>query len=137
MPGGSRALPGRPNLRYLRLEAKRRLAVAGLWSTGAGLVRLGLRWSSLLPGSLARGALTPQAPGAEPLPGTGPRPACGLGWLISPRGDIAAHAGGGPSATASLAIRIRDNRAHLVLTSRLIPVNSIDAALLRAWTNAT
>jgi hypothetical protein len=26
MPGGSRALPDRPNLRYLRLEAKRRLA---------------------------------------------------------------------------------------------------------------
>jgi len=25
MPGRSRALPGRPNLRYLRLEAKRRL----------------------------------------------------------------------------------------------------------------
>ena len=26
MPGGSRSLPGRPNLRYLKLEAKRRLA---------------------------------------------------------------------------------------------------------------
>ena len=26
MPGGSRSLPGRPNLRHLKLEAKRRLA---------------------------------------------------------------------------------------------------------------
>jgi len=26
MPGGSRSLPGRPNVRYLRIEAKRRLA---------------------------------------------------------------------------------------------------------------
>ena len=60
MPDGSRSLPDRPNLRYLRLEAKRR------------------------------------------------------------------HA---------LAIRIRDNRTHLVLTSRLIPVNSIEARLLQAWTN--
>ena len=60
MPDGSRSLPGRPNLRYLRLEAKRR------------------------------------------------------------------HA---------LAIRIRDNRTRLVLTSRLIPVNSIDTALPGAGTN--
>jgi len=32
MPGGSRALPGRPNLRYLRVEAKRRLT-AGEFAT--------------------------------------------------------------------------------------------------------
>jgi CubicO group peptidase (beta-lactamase class C family) len=111
------------------------LAAAGLWSTGADLVRLGLGWSSLLPWSLAHEALTPQAPQAQPAPGPGQYPACGLGWLISPRGDMAAHAGGGFDGTASLAIRIRDNRTHLVLTSRLIPVNSIDAALRGAWTN--
>jgi hypothetical protein len=29
MPGGSRSLPGRPSLRHLKLEAKRRLAVTG------------------------------------------------------------------------------------------------------------
>ena len=107
-------------------------AAGGLWSTGADLVRLGLGWSSLLPGSLAHEALTPQA---EPPPGPGQRPACGLGWLISPRGDMAVHAGGGIDGTASLAIRIRDNRTHLVLTSRLIPVNSIGSALRGAWTN--
>jgi hypothetical protein len=48
---------------------------------------------------------------------------------------MAVHAGGGFEGTASVAIRIRDNRTHLVLTSRLIPVNSIDAALRGAWTN--
>ena len=48
---------------------------------------------------------------------------------------MAAHAGGGLDGTAILAIRIRDNRTHLVLTSRLIPVNSIDTALRGAWTN--
>jgi len=111
------------------------MAAAGLWSTGADLVRLGLGWSSLLPGSLAHEALTPQAPQAQPSSGPGQHPACGLGWLISPRGDLAAHAGGGFDGTASLAIRIRDNRTHLVLTSRLIPVGSIDTALRDAWTN--
>jgi len=60
----------------------------------------------------------------------------GLGWLLSQRGDFAVHAGGSADATASLAIRIRDHRTHVVLTSRLIPVNSIEARLLRAWTNA-
>ena len=92
-------------------------AVAGLWSTGADLVRLGLGWSSLLPGSLAHEALT------------------GLGWLIGPRGDIAAHAGAGPEASADLTVRIRDNRTHVILTSRFIPINAIDVALLHAWTN--
>jgi CubicO group peptidase (beta-lactamase class C family) len=113
-------------------------AVAGLWSTGADLVRLGLRWSSLLPESLAHEALTPQAPPALQVPPAPPAERAlgvGLGWLISPRGDLATHAGGGLEGTADLTIRIRDNRLHVVLTSRLIPINSIDVALLRAWTN--
>jgi Beta-lactamase len=149
-------------------------AVAGLWSTGADLVRLGFGWSSLLPESLAHEALTPQTPQAQQAPLTtqdpqdtkalqapltlqAPRtpqalrtpqapqdpqtppaeraPRTGLGWLISPRGDLATHAGGGLEGTAALTIRIRDNRLHVVLTSRLIPINSIDVALLRAWTN--
>src|SRR5580700_2690974 len=59
-------------------------AVAGLWSTGADLVRLGLGWSALLPGSLAHEALTPQAPQA---------PQTGLGWLLSPDGEVAMIAG--------------------------------------------
>jgi len=105
-------------------------AAAGLWSTGADLVRLGLGWPALLPASLAHEALTPQVP--ADLEG----PVTGLGWLISPRGDLAVHAGAGPDATASLGLRIRDHRTHVVLTSRMIPVNAIEARLLRAWTNA-
>jgi hypothetical protein len=31
--------------------------------------------------------------------------------------------------------RIRDHRMHVVLTTRLIPVNSIETRLLQAWTN--
>jgi CubicO group peptidase (beta-lactamase class C family) len=104
-------------------------AVAGLWSTGADLVRLGLGWSSLLPEALAHEALTPQS---GPGPG-GTR--IGLGWIITPRGDVASHAGASLDATAAVTTRIRDQRTHVVLTSRMIPVNSIETRLLRAWTN--
>jgi CubicO group peptidase (beta-lactamase class C family) len=102
-------------------------AVAGLWSTGADLVRLGLGWSSLLPGALAHEALTP-----GPGPG-GVR--TGLGWIITPHGDIATHAGANLDATAAVTSRISDQRTHVVLTSRLIPINTIEVRLLRAWTN--
>jgi CubicO group peptidase (beta-lactamase class C family) len=104
-------------------------SVAGLWSTGADLVRLGLGWSSLLPEALAHEALTPQ---------TGPGPGgsrVGLGWILSPRGDVATHAGANVDGTAAITSRVRDQRTHVVLTTRLIPVNSIETRLLRAWTN--
>jgi len=94
-------------------------AVAGLWSTGADLVRLGLGWSALLPGSLAHEALTPQAGRT------------GLGWLLSPDGEVAMIAGGGHDAVAYLGVRIRDGRTHVVLTSRMMPVNTIAERLLR------
>jgi CubicO group peptidase (beta-lactamase class C family) len=104
-------------------------AVGGLWSTGADLVRLGLGWSSLLPEALAHEALTPQS-------GPGPGGArIGLGWIITPHGDVASHAGANLDATAAVTTRIRDQRTHVVLTSRMIPVNSIETRLLRAWTN--
>jgi CubicO group peptidase (beta-lactamase class C family) len=106
-------------------------AVAGLWSTGADLVRLGLGWSALLPEALAHEALTPQT---SPGP-TGGR--VGLSWLIPPRGAVASQAGTNLDATAILTTRIRDQRTHVVLTSRLIPVNTIETGLLRAWTNPT
>ena len=104
-------------------------AVGGLWATAADLVRLGAGWSSLLPGTLAREALTPQV---APEPG-GRR--VGLGWLISPRGDVAVHAGAGPGATASLLVRIRDNQVHVTMTNRLIPIDRIDERVLRSWPN--
>ena len=104
-------------------------AVGGLWSTGADLVRLGLGWSSLLPEALAHEALTPQS---GPGPGGG---RIGLGWIITPRGDVASHAGANVDATSTMTTRIRDQRTHIVLTTRLIPVNSIETRLLQAWTN--
>ena len=104
-------------------------AVAGLWSTGADLVRLGLGWSTLLPGALAHEALTPQA-------GSGPGGLrMGLGWIIPPHGDVALHSGANVDATANVTVSIAGRRTHVVLTSRLIPVNSIQARLLQAWTN--
>ncbi len=106
-------------------------AIGGLWATAADVVRLGVGWSSLLPGTLASEALTSQA---APEPG-GRR--VGLGWLFSPRGDTAVHAGAGPGATASLLIRVRDNRTHVVLTNRQVPIDPINDRLLRSWRNPT
>ena len=105
-------------------------AIAGLWSTGADLVRLGTGWSSLLPAALAREALT--AVQAGPGPG-GLR--TGLGWLLAPGDQTAVHGGAGPNAVALLRSRVRDGRTHVVLTSRMITVESVDDRLRRAWTD--
>jgi CubicO group peptidase (beta-lactamase class C family) len=102
-------------------------AVAGLWSTGADLVRLGTAWPSLLPAALARQALTVQA---EPGP-SGYR--IGLGWLLGAGDDTAVHSGTGLDAVAFLRVRVRDLRTHVVLTNRAIVLNSIDARLRQAW----
>jgi CubicO group peptidase (beta-lactamase class C family) len=102
-------------------------AVAGLWSTGADLVRLGTGWASLLPAALARQALTVQA---EPEPG-GHR--VGLGWLLGENDDTAVHSGAGLNDVAFLRVRVRDLRTHVVLTNRPIMLNSIDARLRQAW----
>jgi CubicO group peptidase (beta-lactamase class C family) len=104
-------------------------AVGGLWATVADLVRLGTGWSSLLPAALAREALTPQA---APEHGGGH---AGLGWLIRPRGDTALVSGASPDGMASLTVRIRDNRTHLIMASRLVLLDSVDDRLLRLWTN--
>ena len=106
-------------------------AIAGLWSTGADLVRLGTGWSSLLPEALAREALTVQA---GPGPG-GLR--TGLGWLLAPGDQTAMHGGAGLDAAALLRSRVRDGRTHVVLTSRMITVESVDDRLLRLVTNPT
>jgi CubicO group peptidase (beta-lactamase class C family) len=104
-------------------------AAGGLWATAADLVRLGSRWSSLLPAALAREALTPQV---APERGGGN---AGLGWLIRPRGDTAFMAGVSPDGIASLTVRIRDNRTHLIVASRFVLLDSLDDRLLRLWTN--
>jgi CubicO group peptidase (beta-lactamase class C family) len=105
-------------------------AVAGLWSTGADLVRLGTGWPSLLPPALAREAVTPQPVTPQP----GPEPAgirTGLGLLLD--GGTAADGGSGLEAVALLRSRIRDHRTFVVLTTRAVTVESLDEQLRRAW----
>ena len=104
-------------------------AAGGLWATAADLVRLGTGWSSLLPAALAREALTPQAASES---GDGH---AGLGWLIRPRGDTAVLGGLGPDGIAALTIRLRDNRTHLIMASRLVLLDAVDDRMLRLWTN--
>jgi CubicO group peptidase (beta-lactamase class C family) len=102
-------------------------AAGGLWSTAADLVRLGTGWSSLLPAALAAEAVTAQAgPGPE-----GHR--VGLGWIISPAGDTAVHGGAGIDSVALLRIRLRDHRTHVVLASRQMTVEPVDARLTHGW----
>jgi len=100
-------------------------AIAGLWSTGADLVRLGTGWPSLLPAALTRAALTRQA-------GPGPRGLdVGFGWLLD--GETVAYGGAGFEAVAMLRSHVRDLRTHVVLASRAVIVEPADDALRRAW----
>jgi CubicO group peptidase (beta-lactamase class C family) len=125
-------------------------AVAGLWSTGADLIRLGTGWASLLPAALARQAVTAQ---------TGPGPAgyrVGLGWLLPNQASrdqagnnqagnnqagnnqagndqTGVHSGGGLDSVAFLRTRLRDLRSYVILTSRLITVESVDDRLRRSF----
>lgn len=108
-------------------------AVAGLWSTGADLVRLGTGWARLLPAALAREALTRQ-PQTQPQPQPAGQ-AAGLGWLLAPEGDLAAQGGLGIDSAASLFNRVRDQRTHVVLTNRPMLLSSLDDRILRSWTS--
>jgi CubicO group peptidase (beta-lactamase class C family) len=107
-------------------------AVGGLWTTAADLVRFGLAWKSLLPDALAREALRPHTAGG-PIRGWD----FGLGWAVGPRGDIAGIAGSGPGASASLLVRgpARPGgceQVHVALTNRPIPIEPVNARVLRA-----
>jgi CubicO group peptidase (beta-lactamase class C family) len=121
-------------------------AVAGLWCTGADLVRLATGWASLLPADLAHEAQTAQNPqnaqtvqtaqtvqNAQRAPEAGPR--IGLGWLLDPAGLTAIHAGVMPEATALVRTGLRDHRVHVILTTRQITFESVDEQLTRAWTS--
>jgi CubicO group peptidase (beta-lactamase class C family) len=102
-------------------------AVAGLWAPPADLVRLATGWSSLLPPALAAEALTPEAP-AEPG-----QPRTGLGWIMSPRGDIGLHGGAQAGASAEILVRIRDRQARVVMASTLTSLEPVHDRVLRAW----
>jgi CubicO group peptidase (beta-lactamase class C family) len=103
-------------------------AAGGLWTTAGDLVRFGLGWSSLLPRELAREALRPQAPRPN---GTH----SGLGWIVNEPQNLAGHAGDGPSASASLLIRLSGGEAHAALTSRQMPIEAVNARVLRTLTS--
>ncbi|HMH91831.1 MAG TPA: hypothetical protein VK586_12200 [Streptosporangiaceae bacterium] len=71
--------------------------------------------------------LTPQA-AAEPG-----QPRAGLGWIISPRGDMALHGGAQAGASAAILVRIRDRQARGIVTSTLTSLELIHERVLRAW----
>jgi CubicO group peptidase (beta-lactamase class C family) len=100
-------------------------ATAGLWATAADLIRFATRWSSLLPDSLAREALTPQA---DALRGQ-----VGLGWMLEQDKGQASNPGGiGPGFGASLIVRISGGQACVALTNRQVPIDPVNARVIRA-----
>jgi CubicO group peptidase (beta-lactamase class C family) len=103
-------------------------AAGGLWATPADLIRLGTGWSSLLPPDLASAAVTAQTP-------LGPGFLGGLGWLVSPGADTAMLGGAAADSAATLTIRIRDNRAHVTVTSGQAAIGQVDEQVLNSWTN--
>jgi CubicO group peptidase (beta-lactamase class C family) len=102
-------------------------AAGGLWATPADMVKLGTGWSSLLPDWLARAAVTTVIPLVPHAPGVG------LGWILNPDDGTAMHAGAAPGAVASLTIRVRDNRTMVILISRMVPLDLIEARVKGAW----
>jgi CubicO group peptidase (beta-lactamase class C family) len=101
-------------------------AAGGLWSTAADLVRFGWAWRALLPADLAREALRPQA--ARPDSGV----QVGFGWHINQGRRVAGHAGGGEGGASSLIVSDDGARVHVALTNRLIPIEPVNARVLRA-----
>jgi CubicO group peptidase (beta-lactamase class C family) len=101
-------------------------AAGGLWATAADLVRFGLGWASLLPGELAREALRPHAVQGSTSAHIG------LGWLLNQPEDMCGHNGGGCGTAVSLIVRPGTGRASAVLTNRLLPIEPINARLVRS-----
>ena len=80
-------------------------AVAGLWSTGADLVRLGTGWPSLLPPALARDAVTPQPVTPRLARGwLGSGLASGCSWTAGPRRTAGPGSRPSPCCAAGSAI---------------------------------
>jgi CubicO group peptidase (beta-lactamase class C family) len=103
-------------------------ATAGLWATAADLVRFATEWSSLLPDSLAREALTPQA---DRSPGVGQ---VGLGWMLNRDKGVAGHPGISPGVSVSMIIHVDSGQACVALTNRHVPIEPVNARVIRALT---
>jgi len=100
-------------------------AGGGLWATAADLVRFGLGWRSLLPRGLAAQALRPHI--AMPA-----GPQAGLGWIVNEPAGLAGHGGAGPGGAASLVLTLDGRRAYAALVNRLIPIEAVNGAVLKA-----
>lgn len=101
------------------------MAAVGLWSTAADVARFGLEWRSLLPRRLAEQALRPHV-------ATTAGPQAGLGWLVNEPLGLAGQVGGGAGGAASLIVTLDGRRAQAALANRLIPIERVNAAVLRA-----
>jgi CubicO group peptidase (beta-lactamase class C family) len=102
-------------------------AAGGLWATAADLVRLAAGWRSLLPGELAREAVTPQVSRA-PVEGQ-----MGLGWILNTGREVAGHHGAGPGGSASLITRGgAGGLVAVAVTSRTVPIEPVAARVIRA-----
>ncbi len=122
MPGGSRSLPDRPSLRHLKLEAKRRLAAGEFPTLHDAQVAIAQEyglptWAALK----QRVSDTPDSPALDQLR-----------WIIACASKRPTSLAGKPSEDDELSQHFDDAcRAD----PRMIPVNSIETRLLRAWTN--
>lgn len=101
------------------------MAAGGLWSTAPDLARFGLDWRSLLPRQLADQAVRPHV-------AITPGPQAGLGWLVNEPLGLAGQAGGGAGGAASLIVTLDGRRAQAALANRLIPIEPVNAAVLRS-----
>jgi CubicO group peptidase (beta-lactamase class C family) len=101
------------------------MAAGGLWSTAADLARFGLDWRSLLPRQLAGQAVRPHV-------AITPGPKAGLGWLVNEPLGVAGQVGVGAGGAASLIVTLDGRRAQAALANRLIPIEPVNAAVLRA-----
>ncbi len=100
-------------------------AAGGLWATAADLVRFGGSWASLLPGDLAREAVTPHSrrPGGVQV---------GLGWHINVASNLAGHPGGGIGGASSLVVALDHGQVHVAMTNRRVTAEPVNGRVMRA-----
>jgi hypothetical protein len=59
-------------------------------------------------------------------------PQAGLGWIVNEPAGLAGHGGVGPGGAASLLVTLDGRRAYAALANRLIPIEAVNAAVLKA-----
>jgi CubicO group peptidase (beta-lactamase class C family) len=104
-------------------------AAGGLWSTAADLLRFARGWRELLPAELAAEALRPQLTRPDGVQ-------VGLGWIVNQKRGVHGHAGGGRGGASSLIVAAGGDRVHVALTNRLIPIEPVNARVLKALTGS-